>query len=59
MTSPPMCCVRSVMKPLFSAAILAVVGARAIPPAATATQADFVTVSSQPANAVVKGLTVR
>jgi hypothetical protein len=31
-------CVRSVMKPLFSAAILAVVGDRTIPLAATATQ---------------------
>jgi hypothetical protein len=52
MTSPIMHCVRSVMKPSLK-------WARAIPPAATATQADFVTVSPQPANAVVKGLTVR
>jgi predicted secreted acid phosphatase len=50
MISPYLYCVRSVMQPLFRAAILAVVGACAIPPAARATQADVVTVSSQPAN---------
>jgi predicted secreted acid phosphatase len=41
--------VTSVMKPLFLAAILAVVLA-AVPAEETATQADMVTISSQPAN---------
>jgi predicted secreted acid phosphatase len=50
MISQYLYCLRSAMQPLFSSAILAVVGVCTIPAAARATQADVVTVSAQPSN---------
>jgi predicted secreted acid phosphatase len=48
--SPHLYRVASVMKPLFLIAILAVVRSRAVPTGTALTQADIVTISSQPAN---------